>query len=391
MVRNIFLFCFMFVLAPLASAQTQDQSLMPLPAQPEGVAWPTQGWETGDLPPEVADRVHELLDIAMVGGRGDLGGETRAVVIIHRGKLVAEVYRDGFGPETRQMSWSLVKSVTSALVGRASQLGLIDDIDAPMPGLFDTDDPRAAITWHQWMAMTDGLDYLEFESDILEDNDVARMIYGAGQFDVIEYIREHFPLKYDPGTHWNYSTASFSLVGRALQGLIGIESRCSTALVEAAPEAGAPDSACPPADVPMTAWVRQVLFDPLGMDAQPEFDLAGTYLGGSHVWATARDYAKFGLLYLRDGVWEGERLLPEGWVDMTRTPPPDAAIDFYGAGFWLVPGGEGAFYAQGHEGQTIWIAPGRDLIIVRLALMEENDANWNADLEWNKALTRAFP
>ena len=76
---------------------------------------------------------------------------------------------------------------------------------------------------------------------------------------------------------------------------------------------------------------------------------------------------------------------------MTRTPPPDAAIDFYGAGFWLVPGGEGAFYAQGHEGQTIWIAPGRDLIIVRLALMEENDANWNADLEWNKTLTRAFP
>jgi CubicO group peptidase (beta-lactamase class C family) len=127
------------------------------------------------------------------------------------------------------------------------------------------------------------------------------------------------------------------------------------------------------------------------MDAQPEFDAAGTYLGGSHVWASARDYAKFGLLYLRDGVWDGQRLLPEGWVDMTRSAPPGDATDFYGAGFWLTPAGEDAFYSQGHEGQTIWIVPSRDLIIVRLALMEENDANWNADLEWNRDLTRAFP
>lgn len=382
MVRNIFLFCFAFVVAPLAGAQ----ELVPMPAQPDGVAWPTHGWGTGDLPAETADTIQELLDVAMVGGRHDLGGETRAIVIIHRGKLVAEVYRDGFGPDTRHMSWSLAKSVTSALVGRASQLGLIDDVEAPMPGLFERNDPRAAITWRQWITMTDGLDYHEFESDILEENGVARMMYGAGRFDVIDYIRENFPLAYTPGTRWNYSTASFSLVGRALQGLIGIESRCSTARVEAAPE-----SACQPADAPMAAWIRQVLFDPVGMDTQPEFDLAGTYLGGSHVWATARDYAKFGLLYLRDGVWEGERLLPEGWVDMTRTPPPGGATDFYGAGFWLIPGTGDAFYAQGHEGQTIWMVPSRDLIIVRLALMEENDANWNADLQWNLALTRAFP
>jgi hypothetical protein len=219
MVRNIFLFCLAFLLAPLIEAQ----ELAPLPAQPEGVAWPTHGWETGDLPEDTAGTIRELLRIAMVGGRHDLGGETRAVVIIHRGKLVAEVYREGFGPDTRQMSWSLAKSVTSALVGRAVQLGLIGDIDAPMPGLFAEDDPRAAITWRQWITMTDGLEYHEFESDILEQNDVARMMYGAGRFDVVGYIRQSFPLQYTPGTRWNYSTASFSLVGRALQGLIGIE------------------------------------------------------------------------------------------------------------------------------------------------------------------------
>lgn len=387
MVRNIFLFCLALILGPASGAQ----ELVPMPEQPEGVAWPTQGWETGDLPPETADTIHELLRIAMAGGRHDLGGETRAVVVIYRGKLVAEVYRDGFDRDTRHMSWSLAKSVTSALVGRAVQLGLIDDIDAPMPGLFEKDDPRAAISWHQWITMTDGLDYHEFESDILEQNDVARMMYGAGRFNVIAYIREHFPLKYEPGTHWNYSTASFSLVGRALQGLIGIDSWCSSAQVEAAAEAGGADRDCRPADVPMADWTRQVLFDPIGMDAEPEFDLSGTYLGGSHVWATARDYAKFGLLYLRDGMWDGQRLLPEGWVDMTRTPPPGGPVDFYGAGFWLLPEAGDAFYAQGHEGQTIFMVPSRDLIVVRLALMEETDANWDADLHWNLDLARAFP
>jgi CubicO group peptidase (beta-lactamase class C family) len=387
MVRNLFLIGMICLMGPLAGAQ----ELVPMPAQPDGLAWPTGGWETGDLPPEHADEIHELLDVAMVGGRHDLGGETRAVVLIHRGKLVAEVYRDGFGPETRQMSWSLAKSVTSALVGRAVQLGLIGDIDAPMPGLFPEDDPRAAISWRQWITMTDGLEYHEFESDILEANDVAQLMYGAGRFDVVGYIRESFPLKYKPGTRWNYSTASFSLVGRALQELIGLHSWCSTVSVQSANEGASPQTPCAPADAPMAAWIRQVLFDPIGMDAQPEFDLSGSYLGGSHVWASARDYAKFGYLYLRDGIWDGERLLPEGWVDMTRTPPPGGATDFYGAGFWLLPGSGDAFYAQGHEGQSIFIVPSRDLIVVRLALMEENDANWDADLRWNLALARAFP
>ena len=389
MVRNIFLFCLALLLGPVAGAQ----GLVPMPAQPEGVAWPTQGWETGDLPPETADTIHELLRIAMAGGRHDLGGETRALVIIYRGKLVAEVYRDGFDPGTRHMSWSLAKSITSALVGRAVQLSLIDDIDAPMPGLFEQDDPRAAISWRQWITMTDGLDYHEFESDILEQNDVIRMMYGAGRFDVVGYIREHFPLKYEPGTQWNYSTAGFSLVGRALQELIGIDSQCPTGQAGAAAEAEVGEMArdCRPADVAMADWTRQVLFDPLGMDAQPEFDLSGTFLGGSNVWASARDYAKFGLLYLRDGMWDGQRLLPEGWVDMTRTPPPGGPVNFYGAGFWLLPEAGDAFYAQGHEGQTIFMVPSRDLIVVRLALMEENDANWEADLHWNLDLARAFP
>lgn len=341
MLRNTFLFCLALLLAPLAGTQ----ALMPLPAQPEGVTWPTQGWETGDLPEDTAGTIRELLRIAMVGGRHDLGGETRTVVIIHRGKLVAEVYREGFGPDTRQMSWSLAKSVTSALVGRAVQLGLIEDIDAPMPGLFAEDDPRAAITWHQWITMTDGLEYHEFESDILEQNDVARMMYGAGRFDVVGYIRQSFPLHYKPGTRWNYSTASFSLVGRALQGLIGLNTSCSTPSMEAAGEEASPQTPCAPSDAPMAEWIDEVLFGPVGMDAQPEFDLAGNYLGGSHVWATARDYAKFGLLYLRDGVWDGQRLLPEGWVDMTRTPPPGGPVDLYGAGFWLLSGTGDAFYA----------------------------------------------
>ncbi|MEQ3649282.1 serine hydrolase [Hyphomonas sp.] len=359
------------------------QSLVPLPPQPEGLAWPTQGWETGEIPGEAAALVQPLIDQAMAGKPEDKMGETRALVIVHQGKIVVEAYADGFGPDTKQVSWSMAKSVTSALAGRAVELGLITDLDAPMPTPFDEGDPRAEISWRQWLTMTDGLDYTEIGATSMAENDVIQMMYGSGRMDVLEYIKDELPPLHEPGTVWNYSTAAFHLIGHALQGL------------------AASDSSSPA----FSDWFRRQFSDQIGMNAVIEFDPAGTYLGGSLVWASARDFAKFGYLYLRDGVWEGERLLPEGWVDFSRSHPEAPKENVYGAGFWLTTDGAApvpdyqrrdappwdSFAAEGHEGQTIFIVPSRDLVIVRLGLMSNEGENWPLLFRWNQAIASAFP
>ena len=376
-----------FLFGGLASAQ----ELVPLPPQPEGLAWPTAGWETGEMDPAVAATVSPMIDTAIAGEKAGPMGETRAVVIIHHGRLVAEAYRDGFGPETKQVSWSMAKSVTSALVGRAVELGLIKDIDAPMPTPFDAGDKRAEITWRQWLTMTDGLDYTEIGAAGMADNDVIQMMYGPGRFDVLDYIKDEVPALHEPGTVWNYSTAGFHLIGRAVQDLV-----LEIPMPEFATEQGLQLE---------RSFLQTILLRPIGIDAVIEFDAAGTYLGGSLVWASARDFAKFGYLYLRDGVWDGERLLPEGWVDFSRSHPDGPKENVYGAGFWLTTDGEepvpsyqrrdappwDSFAAEGHEGQTIFIVPSRDLVIVRLGLMSNEGENWPDLFRWNQTIAGAFP
>ncbi len=400
MVRNMFVAGCLLASALGAGAQ----ELVPLPAQPDGLAWPTDGWEQGEMPPETAALVQPLIDTAMANSMSDVMGVTRGVVIIHHGKLVAEAYREPFTPETKQISWSMAKSVTSALVGRAVRLGFIETIDAPMPSPFGESDPRAQITWRQWLNMTDGLDYHEIDEADLMKNDVVQMMYGRGRFNVIRYIKDELPAALAPGTVWNYSTAAYHLIGRALQGVNGVNSYCSTSSSKAAENERFRVTSCAPADAPMESWITGTLFQPLGMDALVEFDTSGTYLGGSLVWASARDFAKFGYLYLRDGVWDGTRLLPEGWVDFARTKTPAENSNVYGAGFWITAYGAepthgsaavtppwDAFHAGGHEGQTIWIVPSRDLVIVRLGIMDNSGGNWPALYEWNQEIARAFP
>jgi CubicO group peptidase (beta-lactamase class C family) len=141
------------------------------------------------------------------------------------------------------------------------------------------------------------------------------------------------------------------------------------------------------------------------MDTELEFDSSGTFLGGSLVWASAREFAKFGHLYLRDGVWDGERLLPEGWVDFSRSHPDGPKENVYGEGFWLTMDGAepvpsyprrdappwDSFATEGHEGQTIFIVPSRDLVIVRLGLISNEGENWPDLFRWNQAIAGVFP
>lgn len=396
--KTIGLIAAMFV-AFAAPAAAQD--LFPLQPHPADTAWPTEDWEIGTLEPEIETALGGLIVKALQGQKDEVMGETRAIVVIYRGKLVAEGYKDEFRADTKQVSWSMAKSVTQALVGRAVHLGLIEDIDAPMPTPFDAGDPRSAITWRQWLNMTDGLDYKEINATSLADNDVVNMMYGRGKYDVLAYARDELPLVHGPGEGWNYSTAGYHLVAAALQKLVRAPQISSDLLKDGTIQ--------PDEEVQMLMRLSNIhfgtlLFSPLGMDFRIEGDSTGTFLGGSLIWASARDFAKFGYLYLRDGVWEGERLLPEGWVDFARTKTPADNANIYGAGWWITAYGEerthaqnaktppwDAFHAGGHEGQTIWVVPSRDLVIVRLGLMTNATENWEALYEWNQEIARLFP
>ncbi len=389
----------------LVANPAKPQAIVPLPPQPEGVAWPTEAWEAGEFDGDVdALALRSLIESAFAASKDELMGETRALVIVHRGKLVFERYREGYGPNSRHVSWSVAKSITQALVGRAIATGLAIDPDAPMPGPWGAGDPRADVTWRQWLTMTDGLDYEEMGASTPYESDVTEMMFGAGRNDVVAFTSGLAPTN-EPGRQFNYSTAGYHLIANALQTIIGAGD-CTLADNRANAEAARPATPCVTREMRFAAWADQVLFDVIGMDPVLEFDAAGTFLGGSLVWASARDFARFGYLYLRGGVWQGEQILPEGWVDFARSRGPDTRINTYGAGFWLTPPAgqparlEGygvelpphdAFSAQGHEGQIIWIVPSKDLVIVRLGLMPNTRENWLTLMGWCQSIAIAFP
>jgi CubicO group peptidase (beta-lactamase class C family) len=378
------------LLAPLARSYGANQvmagaKLVPLPHQPDDVPWPTTAWPTASLPAGIATPAFERA-LAAVDARDAALGETRAIVVIHRGKLVAERYMAGYTAETPLLSWSMAKSVTQALVGIAVRRGLVD-IDKPMGNThWRSDDPRAAIPWRAWLNMVDGQKYSEIGAPDPTRNDAARMLFGEGRLDVAAFAAS-LPLAHPPGSHWNYNSAGINLIADAL----------GRALV--------PVGDANMRRARMFALMKGELFDAIGMtSAEPEFDRTGTFIGSAFVYATARDWAKFGYLYLRDGVWDGRRILPEGWVDFARTKTTAGDCDIYGAGFWITAS-EGAgkpfpslvqdgprdlFIAQGHEGQLVVIVPSKDLVVVRLGLFDDRKG-FGALGAWVSAIVTAFP
>ena len=269
---------------------------------------------------------------------------TLAEVVVRGGEVVHETYGPDTGPDTTLISWSTGKSVTHALVGIAVREGLLD-LDAPAPVPEWAGDDRQAITLRQLLHMTSGLRFVE---DYVDDSisHCIDMLFGAGQADVAAYAAA-LPLDHPPDAVFNYSSGTTNIISRIVGQAVG----------------GGEEA--------MRAFMAEELFGPLGMtSADPRFDAAGTFIGSSFLYCTARDFARFGQLYLGDGVWEGRRLLPEGWVDLARTPAP-APVDEefgYGAHWWLWDrhGFPGTFAAHGYEGQYIIVRPDRDLVVVRL-------------------------
>lgn len=340
-----------------------------LPAQPRQTPWPTRDWPTGELPRDadaaaIEARLREAFD---PDPDPDLG-ETHAALVVLGGRILLERYGEGHGADVTCRSWSMAKSLTHALVGIAVGDGLID-IHAPadVPAWRAAGDPRGAITLDHLLRMSSGLAWIEDYAPGGR-SDVIEMLMGAGAADVAGFA-EAMPAAHPPGAVFYYSSGTTNIVCAILARAVG-----------AAGEA-------------FHAWMRERLFDPLGMKSpRPRFDAAGTFIGSSFCFCTPRDFARFGLLYLRDGVWEGRRLLPEGWVDHARTPTvqqPGGEVDGpYGAHWWLDRAGPGSFSACGYEGQHIAVVPSKDLVVVRNGITPL--ATQDAARRWVGALAEAF-
>ena len=280
---------------------------------------------------------------------------TEAVVVVHRDRIVAERYAADVGLDTPLTGWSATKSVTNALIGilvRQGRLAL--DAPAPVAAWAGANDPRHAITVDQLMRMNSGLDMGQsLTANVATAFDpTAQMIFVEADSAA---VAERAPLAHAPGTFWNYSNANTQLLSRIVRESAGGSAEATR------------------------AFAHRELFDKLGMrHVTFEFDAAGTPIGASHLWAPARDWARFGLLYLHDGVVGGQRILPAGWSDRSAALTPGSETYGYGAGFWTNRGGGAgadyriaagmpadAFMARGSHGQYVVIVPSHDLVIVR--------------------------
>lgn len=338
-------------------------------ASTAGLPWPAPGWRVEPTPPDRADAVRAVDAYAFPEGLDEAAKEgvrTNGLVVVRDGAIVHERYARGFGPDTPHIAWSVSKSVLHAVYGAAVRDGLVD-IDRPVaersPWIGQGDKARA--TYRDLLAMRSGLDFQEAYEFAPLKSSVVAMLYTRGRRDMGLFAAGH-PQAAPPGAEWSYKSGDSLILARALRDLVG------------------PDRY---PDYPWTA-----LFDRIGVaTATWERDGEGVLVGSSYLYATPRDLARVGLLYLRDGCWAGaERVLPEDWVAYAGRPvtaaPDERAAEreepqarrgpaAYGAHWWLnrrVDGGRteaglpaDVLVASGHWGQRLIVLPGHRLVVVR--------------------------
>jgi len=297
-------------------------------------------WPDGDGS-DINPQIQALVDESM--RKNNASVYTRQIVVVHKGKLIAEAYAPGFTPTQPLAVWSISKSLTSAMIGMAIKQGYIKDQyqSAVVPQWSSPDDPRSKITIDQVLRMSTGI---QFEENYGKLSDATQMLYiHASAVDF--YATKQLETK--PDGKWQYSSGSSNLLQRIIQNKFDT----------------------------FHDYIRftQQLFQKLGMrSAIFETDPSGTLVGSSYAWASARDLAIFGQLYLQDGIWKGEELFPPGWVKYTTTPAP-LSKGQYGAQWWLAAGGiegfpQDAYFARGYQGQGIAVIPSQDLVLTRLGM-----------------------
>lgn len=284
-----------------------------------------------------------------VGDAFDIQGgkakRTRAVVVVYKDKLLAEKYDTGFTKESKILGWSMTKSVTSAVFGVLAKQGRIA-IYKPAPIAEWQKDERKNITINDLLHMNSGL---EWEEDYSTICDATKMLFQAEDMGKVQMDK---PAQFKPNTHWNYSSGTTNLLSRILRSQFKTHQEY------------------------VDFWYSAVI-DKIGMNSMiVEQDMKGNFVGSSYGWASARDWSKFGLLYLHKGNWNGEQILDASWVKYSATPT-NTSNGNYGAQFWLNAGGKfpdvprDMFYCSGYQGQMVAIIPSLDMVIVRMGVKEE--------------------
>ena len=306
---------------------------------------------------EPADTLFSNVDYAKLNAavnnafdkKGIKNKRTRSVIVLYKGKLIAEKYTDGFTKDSKILGWSMTKSLTATYFGILQKQGKID-IMKPAPIKEWANDDRKNITISDLLHMNSGL---EWEEDYTKICDVTKMLFIDKDMTQSQTDK---PLIAKPNNRWYYSSGTTNL----LSGILRKQFKTHQEYLD--------------------FWYSS-LFDKIGMNsALVETDMEGNFVGSSYGWATTRDWAKFGQLYLNKGNWNGEQLFDESWAKYVATPT-NTSNGRYGGQFWLNAGGyfpdvpKDMFYCSGYQGQMVAVFPSHDLVIVRMGLSEEFDFN----------------
>ena len=313
-----------------------------------------QPWPMGDRVDGTASGIDQAkLTAAVDAAFSDPAALTAAFLVVHKGRIVAERYLPGITKDTQLESWSMGKSITSTLFGLLVKDGTYNlEQPAPVPAWKSPDDPRSKIRNIDLLRMSGGLRFLaEQDPDYSRDKGYPDHFYiYTGAVDSFEYSYNR-PLQFPPNTEGRYRNCDPLTIGYLIK----------QAVAKRGEE--------------YLTWPQRRLFDRIGIRRQVlETDPYGNFLLTGYDYGTARNWARIGLLYLQDGMWQGERILPEGWAKFVSTPAPAWREPVYGGLFWIngtasfnLP--KDAYYAAGAGGQNTWIVPSLDLVIVRMGHM----------------------
>jgi len=294
------------------------------------------------------DKLNIVVDNAF-DKKAEKNKRTRAVIVIYKDKIIAEKYADGFDKNSKILGWSMTKSLTATYFGILQKQGKLN-IMKPAPIAQWAADERSKITINDLLHMNSGL---EWEEDYGKISDVTQMLFIAEDMTQSQIDK---PFVGKPNNTWNYSSGTTNL----LSGILRKQFKTHQDYLD--------------------FWYSSLL-DKIGMNsALIETDMAGNFVGSSYGWATTRDWAKFGLLYLHKGNWNGEQLFDPSWSNYVATPT-NGSNGRYGAHFWLNTNGDFPdvprdFYrCSGYQGQMVAIFPSQDLVVVRMGLSEDFDFN----------------
>jgi CubicO group peptidase (beta-lactamase class C family) len=268
--------------------------------------------------------------------------KSRAVVVIYKDQIIAEKYADGFNKDSKFLGWSMTKSILSTVFGVMQHQGKINVFDKAPIATWQ-DDSRKNITINNLLQMNSGL---EWDENYDEISDATKMLFLDRD---MTKMQENKPLVGKPNELWNYSSGTTNLLSGILKNYFQTHQEY------------------------LDFWYTDFI-DKIGMNSMLlEADLSGNYVGSSYSWATARDWGKFGLLYLKNGNWNGEELFTKDWVDYITTPT-NTSGGIYGAQFWLNSSGgfkdvpNNMYYADGYQGQRVYVLPDEEMVIVRFGL-----------------------